>query len=91
MASWSAKLSQPDNSSLPRVMEPGKKGETALEVFVDGALTKIYNESSGRSKDQKSIREACKGILGVHHVELLGLFLLLAGAKNYLFHCRCAA
>ncbi len=67
MASWSTKLAGQSESSdhLPKMMEPGKKGETALEVFVDGALTKIYNESSGRSKDQKSIREACKSILGI--------------------------
>ena len=65
MASWGAKFAgQSDATDLPKTMEPGKKGDTALEVFVDGALTKIYNESSGRSKDQKSIREACKTILG---------------------------
>ena len=69
MASWGARFAgQSDDPDLPKVMEPGKKGETALEVFVDGALTKIYNESSGRSKDQKSIREACKTILGAKPV-----------------------
>ncbi|KAK9788000.1 hypothetical protein WJX73_004027 [Symbiochloris irregularis] len=29
----------------------------------DGALTKIYNEASGRSKEQRQIRESCKKVL----------------------------
>lgn len=50
---------------LPDTIEPNVRGvDTAFELFIDGALTKVYNESSGRSKDQKALRAACKKILG---------------------------
>ncbi|KAK9904753.1 hypothetical protein WJX75_001787 [Coccomyxa subellipsoidea] len=49
---------------LPDTIEPNVRGvDTAFELFIDGALTKVYNESSGRSKDQKALRAACKKIL----------------------------
>lgn len=50
---------------LPKAIEPNVRGvDTAFELFIDGALTKVYNESSGRSKEQKALRAACKKILG---------------------------
>jgi hypothetical protein len=51
---------------LPESMETNVKGvDTAFEVFIDGALAKVYNEASGRSKEQKALRAACKKILGM--------------------------
>lgn len=63
MAPWSFFQSQA--KELPSSIAPNARGvDTAFEVFIDGALTKIYNEASGRSKEQRAIREACKRILG---------------------------
>ena len=63
MAPWS--FFQAQASDLPASIVPNARGvDTAFEVFIDGALTKIYNEASGRSKELRAIREACKRILG---------------------------
>ena len=42
----------------------GTTGDSAFEVFIEGALTTIYNSANGRSQDQKRIRESCKKIIG---------------------------
>ena len=68
MAPWNP-FSVPgsDAEALPSSMEPAVRGvDTAFEVFIDGALTKLYNEASGRSKEQKALRAACKKVLGAH-------------------------
>ena len=68
MAPWSF-FSGPgsDAEALPSSIEPAVRGvDTAFEVFIDGALTKLYNEASGRSKEQKALRAACKKVLGAH-------------------------
>ena len=53
------------NTDLPDTIAPSKGGsDSAFEVFIDGALTRIYNESNGRSKDNRAVREACKAVLG---------------------------
>jgi len=51
---------------LPAHMEPDKTGKdrTAFSIFIDGALTNIYNEASGRSKDQRALRAGLKRVLG---------------------------
>ena len=46
------------------VSSNGAKPSTAFEIFIEGALTKIYNEAHGRTKDQRAVREACKSVLG---------------------------
>lgn len=42
----------------------GTTGDSAFEVFIEGALTNIYNAANGRGQDQKRIRELCKKIIG---------------------------
>ena len=42
----------------------GTTGDSAFEVFIEGALTNIYNAANGRSQEQKRIRESCKKIIG---------------------------
>lgn len=68
MAPWSMFTGSGNDQeqALPSSMEPqvGRGVDTAFEVFIDGALTKVYNEASGRSKEQKALRGACKKILG---------------------------
>lgn len=60
--SWPFGEASPD---LPETISPSKgKSDSAFKVFIDGALTKIYNEANGRSKDNRAIREACKSVLG---------------------------
>jgi len=53
---------QSQASELPAAAAPNS-GD-AFEVFIGGALAKIYHEASGRSKEHRAIREACKRILG---------------------------
>jgi hypothetical protein len=60
MAPWSFFQSQA--SELPAAAAPNS-GD-AFEVFIGGALAKIYHEANGRSKEHRAIREACKRILG---------------------------
>jgi hypothetical protein len=44
---------------------PGLQGhDVNLEVFVNQQLTKIFNESTGRSKEAKTLREQCKTLKG---------------------------
>jgi hypothetical protein len=38
--------------------------QTNVEVFVNQQLLKIHNEASGRSKDQRELREQCKELIG---------------------------
>lgn len=67
MAPWSLFSGSGNDAEqdLPSTIEPHVRGvDTAFELFIDGALTKVYNEASGRSKDQKALRAACKKILG---------------------------
>ena len=54
------------DAELPAHMEPDKTGidRTAFSIFIDGALTNIYNEASGRSKDQRALRAGLKRVLG---------------------------
>lgn len=42
----------------------GTTGDSAFEVFIEGALTNIYNAANGRGQEQKRIRESCKKIIG---------------------------
>ena len=51
---------------LPDTLESkrGTTGDSAFEVFIEGALTNIYNAANGRSQEQKQIRESCKKIIG---------------------------
>lgn len=71
--SWPFGSGGPD---LPDSINPSKGGpDTAFEVFIDGALTKIYNEASGRSKEYRAIREECKKVLGtllLHPASIFG-------------------
>lgn len=55
------------NDELPDTLENrrGTTGDSAFEVFIEGALTNIYNAANGRHKDQRQIRESCKRIVGV--------------------------
>lgn len=63
MAPWGLFSGGTSSDVLP--LEPNKAGQdTAFEIFIDGALTKIYNEAGGRSKDLRAIREACKKVIG---------------------------
>ena len=67
MAPWSifSGAGKEEEQALPGSMQQQVRGvDTAFEVFIDGALTKIYNEASGRSKEQKHLRASCKKILG---------------------------
>lgn len=51
---------------LPDTIESkrGTTGDSAFEVFIEGALTSIYNAASGRTQEQRRIRESCKKIIG---------------------------
>ncbi|DBA73285.1 hypothetical protein WJX77_003623 [Trebouxia sp. C0004] len=53
------------NDELPDTLETtrGTTGDSAFEVFIEGALTSIYNAANGRHKDQRQIRESCKRIV----------------------------
>ncbi len=68
MAPWSflSGSASEAEAELPAHMEPDadKKNMTAFSIFIDGALTTIYNEASGRSKDQKALRAGLKNVLG---------------------------
>lgn len=68
MAPWSflSGSASEAEAELPAHMEPDadKKNRTAFSIFIDGALTTIYNEASGRSKDQKALRAGLKNVLG---------------------------
>lgn len=65
MAPWDFITKGAADPAFPDTLPGSFTGtDTAFEVFVDGALTKIYNEASGRSKEQRAIREACKKVLG---------------------------
>ncbi|KAK9786163.1 hypothetical protein WJX73_000537, partial [Symbiochloris irregularis] len=64
MAPWDFFTRPQAEPALPATLPGSHAGtDTAFEVFVDGALTKIYNEASGRSKEQRQIRESCKKVL----------------------------
>ena len=53
--------------SLPDTIKPSTRGvDTAFERFIDGALTKLYNESSARTEDGRALRASCKPLLGDH-------------------------
>ena len=53
------------DASLPDRIEPCAKGnDAAFEKFIDGALVRIYNESSTRTADGKALRASCKPLLG---------------------------
>ena len=53
--------------SLPDTIQPSTRGvDTAFERFIDGALTKLYNESSSRTEDGRALRASCKPLLGAH-------------------------
>ena len=54
---------------LPDTIEPCKRGsDTAFEKFIDGALARIYNESSGRTAEGRALRSSCKPLLGASHL-----------------------
>ena len=51
--------------SLPDKIQPNTRGvDTAFERFIDGALTKLYNESSARTEDGRALRASTKPLLG---------------------------
>ena len=51
--------------SLPDTIEPNIRGvDTAFERFIDGALTRLYNESSARTEQDKALRASCKPLIG---------------------------
>lgn len=80
MAPWSlfAGSGSEQAEDLPESMPTTVRGvDTAFEVFIDGALAKVYNEASGRSKEQKALRTTCKKILGTNPMAHL---LLSAGS-----------
>lgn len=54
------------NDELPETLQNnrGTTGDSAFEVFIEGALTNIYNAANGRQKDQRQIRESCKKMVG---------------------------
>lgn len=53
------------DATLPDHIEPCKRGaDAAFETFIDGALARIYNESSGRSAEGRALRASCKPLLG---------------------------
>ena len=67
MAPWNTLFGGGGNTDLPESIPArsgGANSESAFVVFIDGALTNIYNEAGGRSKDSKAIRESCKAVLG---------------------------
>ena len=65
MAPWDLFTKPAPDPAFPDTLAGSHTGaDTAFEVFVDGALTRIYNEASGRAREQKQIREACKKVLG---------------------------
>ena len=67
MSRWSQLFgSSGTNDELPDTLQNkrGTTGDSAFEVFIEGALTNIYNAANGRHKDQRQIREACKRIVG---------------------------
>ncbi len=81
MAPWSflSGSGAEGGEELPAHMEPdADSSRTAFSIFIDGALTSIYNEASGRSKDQKALRVCLKSVIGencafgsnppIHHV-----------------------
>lgn len=59
------------SDALPARIEPVKGQDVNLAIFVDGAITRIYNEASGRYKDQRAIKEACKKLLGTHNKDCM--------------------
>ena len=67
MAPWSflSGSGAEGEAELPAHMEPDTdSSRTAFSIFIDGALTNIYNEASGRSKDQKALRAGLKSVIG---------------------------
>eukprot|EP00884_Botryococcus_braunii_P007659 jgi/Botrbrau1/16895/Bobra.0265s0001.1 len=63
MPPWKGLFGTSASEEQPQIA-PSKKGvDTAFETFIDGALCKIHQEASGRSKEQKAIREACKKVI----------------------------
>ncbi len=68
MASSSWSLFGGASDALPARIEPVKGKDVNLAIFVDGAITRIYNEASVRYKDQRAVKEACKKLLGMFNV-----------------------
>ena len=67
MAPWSflSGSGSEAEAELPAHMEAdADQSRTAFTIFIDGALTNIYNEASGRSKDQRALRASLKGVIG---------------------------
>ena len=67
MAPWSflSGSGSEAEAELPTHMEAdADQSRTAFTIFIDGALTNIYNEASGRSKDQRALRASLKGVIG---------------------------
>ena len=67
MAPWSflSGSGSDAEAELPAHMEAdADQSRTAFTIFIDGALTNIYNEASGRSKDQRALRASLKGVIG---------------------------
>ena len=67
MAPWSflSGSGSEAEAELPAHMEAdADQSRTAFTIFIDGALTNIYNEASGRSKDQRALRTSLKGVIG---------------------------
>lgn len=61
------------DASLPDRIEPCARGnDAAFEKFIDGALVRIYNESSARTADGKALRASCKPLLGAPHSHIRG-------------------
>ena len=70
MAPWSflSGSGSEAEAELPAHMEAdADQSRTAFTIFIDGALTNIYNEASGRSKDQRALRASLKGVIGELH------------------------
>ena len=67
MAPWSflSGSGSETEAELPAHMEAdADQSRTAFTIFIDGALTNIYNEASGRSRDQRALRLSLKGVIG---------------------------
>lgn len=65
MAPWNGWLGGGSASDLPDSIPPRTGGaDSAFVIFIDGALTRIYNEANGRAKEYQIIRESCKNVLG---------------------------
>lgn len=66
MSRWSNLFGGSVSDDLPDTLQStrGNTGDSAFEVFIEGALTNIYNAANGRHKDQRQIRETCKKIVG---------------------------